>query len=178
MTQTDTNKRAQALKLYTPPPSPPFWPEGIFEAGEVYVEAPRGRNFRRPTSFIRSQKGPIKAKNRTNSTKESIYIIFSTIRGGYRSSPSKTRVLRQIATESSSKRSATFLSHNSLWYLFCNRFYPVIGQNTLLKRCVLSMHPKTQAVSAFHCIPLLTIRCSTRSFLARNPKRCLILKSK
>ena len=55
---------------------------------------------------------------------------------------------------------------------------PWIGQNELVQRCVLSTHPETQAVSAFHCIPLFTSGFSTRAVLARNPKRCLILKSK
>ena len=38
-------------KLYTPPPSPHFWPKSIFQGrggGGVYFEAPRGRNFIRP----------------------------------------------------------------------------------------------------------------------------------
>ena len=41
--------------LYTPPPpSPHFWPKGIFQGrgvGVVYFEAPRGRNFIRPPPF-------------------------------------------------------------------------------------------------------------------------------
>ena len=38
--------------------------------------------------------------------------IFRTIRGGYRSLSSKTRVVRQIAPESSPERSAKSLSHS------------------------------------------------------------------
>ena len=37
--------------IYAPPPSPHFWPKGIFQGrggGGVYFEAPRGRNFIRP----------------------------------------------------------------------------------------------------------------------------------
>ena len=49
--------------------------------------------------------------------------------------------------------------------------------NALLKRNVLITHPKTQAVSAFCCIPWFTSGLSARAFLARNPKRCLTLKS-
>ena len=41
--------------IYAPPPSPHFWPEGIFQGrggGGVCFEAPRGRNFIRPPPFI------------------------------------------------------------------------------------------------------------------------------
>ena len=41
-------------KLYPPPPSPHFWPKGIFQGrgvGGVYFEAPRGRNFIRLFPF-------------------------------------------------------------------------------------------------------------------------------
>ena len=37
--------------------------------------------------------------------------------------------------------------------------------------CVLSTHPKMQAVSAFCCIPLFTSGFSAHVFLARNPKQ-------
>ena len=56
---------------------------------------------------IRSQKGLTTPKNRTNSTKE-----FLNDSRGYQSLPSKTRVLRQIAPESSLERSAKSLSHS------------------------------------------------------------------
>ena len=57
--------------------------------------------------YFGSQKGATKPKNRTNSTKE-----FSELRGVSGSLPSKTRVLRQIAPESSPERSAKSLSHS------------------------------------------------------------------
>ena len=51
---------------------------------------------------------------RTHKTKKSHehQRVFWTPRGGYQSLPSKTRVLKQIAPESSPERSAKFLSHS------------------------------------------------------------------
>ena len=44
-------KLIQGEIFYAPPPSPHFWPKGIFSGeggGGVYFEAPRARNFIRP----------------------------------------------------------------------------------------------------------------------------------
>ena len=57
-------------------------------------------------------------------------------------------------------------------------FYGRADFSELLKRCVLSTHPKTQTISALRCIPLFTSGFLARAFLACNPKRCLTLKSK
>ena len=56
--------------------------------------------------FSRAKKNP-KAKE----SHDQHQITFSTIQGGYRSLPKKTRVLRQIAPESSPESSAKSLSH-------------------------------------------------------------------
>ena len=60
-------------------------------------------------------KNPPKPKKRTNSTKE-----FSEQFEGFTGSlHSKTRLLRQIAPESSPERSVNLCHTVSLWYLFC-----------------------------------------------------------
>ena len=51
--------------------------------------------------------------------------IFWTIRGGYRSLPSKTKVLRQISPESSPERSAKSLSHSFFVVPFLS---PILGE--------------------------------------------------
>ena len=53
-----------------------------------------------------------KRTHKTKKSHEQRQRIFWTIRGGYRPLPSKTRVLRQIAPESSPERSAKSLSHS------------------------------------------------------------------
>ena len=58
------------------------------------------------TVWFRAQKGLTKPKSHKQHQR-----IFWTIRGGYRSFPSKTRVFRQIALEVSPKHLAKSLSH-------------------------------------------------------------------
>ena len=84
-------------------------------------------NRTRQKHLIRSQKGPTKPKK----SHEQHQRIFWTIRGGYRSLPSRTRVLRQIAPESSPERSAKSLSHS----FFCGAFsVPKFRRHFCLKR--------------------------------------------
>ena len=65
-----------------------------------------GRGGREKGGSIRIQKGSHKARK----SHEQRQRIFWTVRGGYRSLPIKTRVLRQIAPQSSSESSAKPLS--------------------------------------------------------------------
>ena len=60
---------------------------------------------------IRSQKGLTKPKNRTNSTKA----FSEQFEGVIRSLPNNTRVVRQIAPESSPERLAKSETNNTLW---------------------------------------------------------------
>ena len=62
----------------------------------------------------RAKKRTPKPKNHTNSAKE----FSEQIRGGYRSLPIKTRVLRQIAPQNSPKVRRNLCRKNSLGYLF------------------------------------------------------------
>ena len=58
-TQSLAHVKFEILSQFNPPPPAPiFGPEGSFRRegiyeGGVYFEAPRGRNFIRPPSFIR-----------------------------------------------------------------------------------------------------------------------------
>ena len=73
-----------------------------------------------PHSLDRDQNQEPKKSPEAKKSHEQHQRIFWTIRGGYRSLPNKTRVLRQIAPESSPESSAKSLSQKFFGgYLFC-----------------------------------------------------------
>ena len=79
--------------------------------------------------ILRSQKGPTKPKNRANSTKE-FSEQFEGVTGSFLC---KTRVLGQIAPESSPERSAKSLSHSFFVVPFLSLKYWKAQENTFFR---------------------------------------------